>query len=150
MDALPAANPQVAAVTGNAQADYDRFYQLILNGDDVAAEQGFRVFLATYPGNALTVDAQYWLAESIFSQATAPGAPTTLYVDAANAFLTAYRAAPQGDKAPDALLKLGMALVALGQVQDGCSTFAQVLATYPNASNVLRERVTTEQRNARC
>ncbi|MGV8840799.1 MAG: tol-pal system protein YbgF [Bauldia sp.] len=150
MDALPQAATQVATVTGNPQADYDRFYQMILNGDDVAAEQGFRTFLATYPGNARTVDAQYWLAESIFSQATAPGAPTTRYLDAANAFLTAYRSAPQGDKAPDALFKLGMALVALGQVQDGCSTYAQVLATYPNASNVLRERVATEQRNARC
>lgn len=150
MDALPPAGMQTAALTGNAPADYDRFYQLILNGDDVAAEQGFRAFLSAYPGDARTVDAQYWLAESIFSQATAPGAPNTLYVDAANAYLTAYRAAPQGDKAPDALFKLGMSLVALGQVQDGCTTYGQVLTTYPNVSNALRERVATEQRNARC
>jgi tol-pal system protein YbgF len=150
MDAIPLAGMQTAAVSGNAPADYDRFYQLILNGDDVAAEQGFRAFLSAYPGHARTVDAQYWLAESIFSQAAAPGAPTTLYVDAANAYLTAYRSAPQGDKAPDALFKLGMSLVALGQVQDGCTTYGQVLATYPNASNALRERVATEQRNARC
>jgi tol-pal system protein YbgF len=150
MDALPQAATQVATVTGNPQADYDRFYQMILNGDDVAAEQGFRTFLATYPGNARTVDAQYWLAESIFSQATAPGAPTTRYLDAANAFLAAYRAAPQGDKAPDALFKLGMSMVALGRPADGCDIYSQVLATFPNASNVLRERVATEQRNARC
>lgn len=150
MDVTAPAGAQTAALTGNPQADYDRAYQLILNGDDVAAEQSFRSFLSAYPGNVLTTDAQYWLAESIFSQATAPGAATTLYVDAANAFLTAYRAAPQGGKAPDALFKLGMALVALGQVQDGCSTYAQVLATYPNASNSLRERVAAEQRNARC
>lgn len=147
---LTQAGAELATLTGNPQADYERFYQFILNGDDFAAEQGFRAFLSAYPGNVLTVDAQYWLAESIFSQATAPGAPATLYVDAANAFLTAYRAAPQGTKAPDALFKLGMALVALGQVQDGCATYAQVLATYPNASNALRERIATEQRSARC
>ncbi|MCW5717922.1 MAG: tetratricopeptide repeat protein [Bauldia sp.] len=149
MDAPPA-GVQTAALTGNAQADYDRFYQFILNGDDVAAEQGFRAFLSAYPGNARTVDAQYWLAESLFSQATAPGAATTLYVDAANAYLTAYRSSPQGDKAPDALFKLGMSMVALGRPQDGCDIYAQVLATYPAASNALRERVAAEQRNARC
>ncbi len=129
-------------MTSNPVADYERIYQSILNGDYAIAEAGFRAFLVAYPGHPLAIDAQYWLAESLFSR--------ELHREAAEAFLTAYRLAPNGDKAPDALLKLGISLVALGQTEAGCSSFAQVLREFPRASNALKQRVAVEQANARC
>lgn len=140
----PAAPTTTAALTptGNAQADYDAAYQYVLNGDYAQAEAAFNVFLANYPGNALSVDAQFWVAESLFSRA--------MYRDAANAFYNAYVANPNHEKAPDMLLKLGISLAQLGQAQSACDTFALVLTRYPNASNALRQRVATEQTNAGC
>ncbi len=135
----PAAAP---VTTGNAQADYERAYMSILNGDYAIADAAFRAFLAAYPGDPLAIDAQYWLAESLFVRG--------MHVEAATTFLATYNADPQGAKAPDALLKLGISLVQLGQLADGCSTFARVLTQYPNASNALRQRVTSEQTLARC
>jgi tol-pal system protein YbgF len=128
--------------TGNAQADYDVAYQYVLNGDYEQAEQAFRTFLANYPGNPLDVDAQFWVAESLFSRG--------LFRDAANAFYNAYVANPDHEKAPDMLLKLGISLAQLGQTQSACDTFQLVLARYPDASNALRQRIATEQSNAHC
>ena len=136
--------PAAAApvTTGNARADYERAYMSLLNGDYAIAEAAFRAFLAAYPGDPLAIDAQYWLGESLFTRG--------MHVDAANAFLATYNANPQGPKAADALLKLGISLVQLGQLVDGCTTFARILSQYPNASNALRQRVTSEQTLARC
>ena len=42
-------------------------------------------------------------------------------------------AAPEGPMAPDALLKLGEGLGALGQVQEGCVTLAEVGKRFPTS-----------------
>ncbi len=128
--------------TGNAQADYDTAYQYVLNGDYAQAEVAFNTFLANYPGNPLDVDAQFWVAESLFSRG--------MYQNAANAFYNAYIANPNHEKAPDMLLKLGISLAQLGQTQSACDTYALLLNRYPDASNALRQRVATEQTNAHC
>lgn len=138
--AAPAAAQPIT--TGNVRADYERAYMSLLNGDYAIAETAFRAFLAAYPGDPLSIDALYWLGESLFVRG--------MHVDAATTFLATYNANPQGAKAPDALLKLGISLVQLGQLVDGCATFARVLSQYPNASNALRQRVTSEQTLARC
>lgn len=138
----PGAAAAPPITTGDARTDYERAYMSLLNGDYAIAETGFRAFLAAYPTDPLAIDALYWLAESLFVRG--------MHVDAATTFLATYNANPQGAKAPDALLKLGISLVQLGQVVDGCATFARVLSQYPDASNALRQRVTSEQSLARC
>ncbi len=137
----PAA-PQVAALTGVAAADYDIGYRYVLNGDYALAEDVFRNFLVAYPGNPLSVDARFWLAESMFSRG--------MYREAASEFYDAFIANPQHEKAPDMLLKLGISLAQLGQAEAACGTFEQVLQRYPDVSNALRLRLATEQVNAGC
>lgn len=150
--AEPIITPEVAAldpgaaaqplITGDAAADYDLGYRYVLNGDYVLAEQSFRSFLSAYPGHQLTVDARFWLAESMLSR--------QMYSEAAAEFYDAYVANPQHQKAPEMLLKLGISLVQLGQVESACGTFEQVLQRYPGASSALLQRVAVEQANAGC
>lgn len=136
-----AIGPQ-AAITGDAMTDYNAGYQLVLNGDYAEAETAFRSFLAAYPGNALAVDARFWMAESMLSRG--------MYREAASEFYDAYIANPNHEKAPDMLLKLGISMAALGQIESACGTFEQVLQRYPDAPNALVQRVGAEQANAGC
>ena len=51
--------------------------------------------------------------------------------NAARAYLDAFSAAPEGPFAPEALLKLGEGLAALGQVPEACVTLGEVGIRYP-------------------
>ena len=87
-------------------------------------------------------DAQYWIGESLFERGK--------YREAANEFLNGHKAYPKSGKGPDTLLKLGLSLAGLGEREAACSTYAQVLKQYPDASNALRSRVKAEQASASC
>jgi len=132
----------VVASLGDPNADYERAYGSILSGDYELAEASFRGFLQTYPGDARSPDAQYWLGESLFARGQ--------YREAADEFLAGYKAYPKSGKAPDTLLKLGLSLAGLGERDAACSTYAEVLKKYPQASKALRQRVATEQAVASC
>lgn len=138
-NAAPAAT---VAMTGDPMTDYNAGYQLVLNGDYADAEQTFRVFVATYPGNPLSADAQYWVAETLFSR--------ELYREAVPEYLAAYNANPTSELAPAALYKLGLSYLALNEVAGACDSFSRILRDFPNASNALRQSVAAAQANARC
>lgn len=130
------------AMTGNPRSDYDAAYDLVLKGDYDVAEASFRRFLASYPGDPLAADAQYWLGESLYARQD--------YRGAADALLAGYQTYPKSAKAPDMLLKLGLSLYGLGQREAACSTYSEILKKYPKSSNALIQRVKTEQVNASC
>jgi tol-pal system protein YbgF len=136
------APPAAITATGDAQADYNLAYQLLLNGDYVLSEQAFTVFIESYPNHPLAVDARFWMAESLFSRGE--------YSQAANQFYSVFVANQSHAKAPDMLLKLGLSFVQLGQPQSACDTFGLIPVRFPNASNVLLDRVATERANAGC
>jgi tol-pal system protein YbgF len=95
-----------------------------------------------FPRRPQAADAQFWLAESLYQQGD--------YRDAANAFLAVYKGAQQSPKAPDALLKLGMSLSALGEKNAACATLGEVERKYPGASAALMSRVDAEADRAGC
>jgi tol-pal system protein YbgF len=132
----------LATPAGNPRADYDLAYQAILSGDYAIAEGRLRLFLSVHPQNALAADAQYWLGESLYARG--------MYREAADAFLTGYNNYPNSPKAPDTMLKLGLALAGLGEKTAACSTYAETLRNYPQASNALLQRVRVEQTSAGC
>jgi tol-pal system protein YbgF len=134
--------PVAIAATGDAQADYNRAYQLFLNGDYSLAEEAFAAFVNSYPAHELAVDAKYWMAESLYARGE--------YSQAANQFYAVFVANQTHPKAPDMLLKLGLSFVQLGQRQSACDTFGLIPVRFPNASNALLDRVAAEQTNAGC
>jgi tol-pal system protein YbgF len=139
---LPQAPRAPAALSGSPRDEYDLAYGYILTGDYDLAEQSFSNWLAAFPGEQQAADARYWLAESHLQQKE--------YRDAANGFLALYKETPQGAKAPDALMKLGVSLAALGEKDAACATFSEVGRKYPNASQALMGRVRAEAGRAGC
>jgi tol-pal system protein YbgF len=139
---LPVAPPAATALSGSPRDEYDLAYGYILTGDYDLAEQSFQNWLAAFPSDPQAADAQFWLGESHFQQRE--------FREAANTFLGVYKDAQQTPKAPDALLKLGMSLAALGEKSAACATLAEVGRKYPQASAALIGRVEDEADRAGC
>ncbi|HSG93968.1 MAG TPA: tetratricopeptide repeat protein, partial [Afifellaceae bacterium] len=70
--------------------------------------------------------------------------------EAANGFLAVYKGAPDSRKAPDALMKLGVSLAALGERDAACATFAELDSKFPDASPILSDRVAREAKKVGC
>ncbi|MBO0757276.1 MAG: tol-pal system protein YbgF [Bradyrhizobiaceae bacterium] len=149
----PAANYQVPSATGGQTAavsppsqsprdEYDLAYGYLLRKDYALAEDSFRMFLRTNPTDPHAADAQFWLGESLFQQQN--------YHDAADAFLTVSKKYEASSKAPDALLRLGQSLAAMGQKDLACSTFGEVGVKYPRATLNVRQSVEREQKRVHC
>jgi len=136
--------PQVAAISPSVSPRdaYDSAYGSILNGDYAAAEAGFRSFLQAFPNHQLAGHAQYWVGESHFARGK--------YRNAADAFLKSYTDYPEGRKAPDSLLKLGLSLSGLGEPGAACATYSELLNKYPNAPRTIRKRAGREHKRGKC
>jgi tol-pal system protein YbgF len=138
----PRPAPSIAATgSGNARTDYDAAYAYILQKQYEQAEMGLRQFLQSHPRDRLVPDAIYWLGES-YLQRSRPR-------EAAEQFLKVSTEHARSNKAPDAMLKLGIALNALGARDQACATFAELGRKYPEAASV-RQGAEREQKRARC
>jgi tol-pal system protein YbgF len=122
--------------------NYDMAYGFMMRKDYALAEDGFRNFLRRFPGDRLVPDARYWLGESMFQRQR--------YRDAAEAFLGVSTKYETNARAPDALLRLGQSLAAMGEKEAACASLAEVLRKYPRASVAVRQGVDREQKRARC
>ena len=125
--AAPGEPQRLAAVPSGVDAAslYSQGYGQLLQRDYAGAEASFRALVQRFPADPLAGKAQYWLGESYYARGA--------FKDAADAFLASYRTYGSGEKAPDSLLKLAMALAALGEKDAACSTFAEFGAKYPSA-----------------
>lgn len=107
-----------------------------------AAEAAFTEFLAEHGDHDLAGNAQYWLGETFYVRRN--------FSEAASAFIEGYQKFPEGSKAPDNLLKLGMSLGALDQKSDACATFAELLLRFEDADENLIRRANQEQARLNC
>ena len=110
--------------------------------DYALAETAFRGFLGKYPDDRLVGDATYWLGESMFQRQR--------FRDAAEAFLNVSTKYESVGKAPDALLRLGQSLAALGEKDAACASLGEVLRKFPRASAGVKQGVEREQKRVRC
>jgi len=122
--------------------EYDLAYGYVLRKDYALAEETFRSFLSKYPDDRLVGDATYWLGESMFQRQR--------FRDAAEAFLNVSTKYESSAKAPDALLRLGQSLAALGEKEAACASLGEVLRKFPRASAGVKQGVEREQKRARC
>lgn len=141
-------NPSAAAAGagtadgGGTRAEYDAAYANIAAKNYDAAEAAFRRFVAAHPRDRLAGDATYWLGESYLQRGK--------HREAAEQFLKVSTEHARSGKAPDALLKLGVSLAALGAKDQACATFAEAERKYPNAGASLKQGIEREQKKARC
>ena len=140
---VPRSGPSVAATgSGDPRADYDGAYAFLLQKQYEQAEMGFRRFLQSHPRDRLVPDATFWLGETYLQR--------NRHREAAEQFLTVSTEHSGSQKAPDALLKLGISLNALGARDRACAVFAELDRKYPQAAPTVRQASDREQKRARC
>lgn len=141
---VPGVDPRYAATppTPSARDEYDASYGYILSGEYELAERSFRSFLANHPTDNRVGAAQFWLGESYFAR--------TMYKEASDAFLKSYTQYPDGAKAPESLLKLGLSLSGLGEKKAACASWDELLVKYPKAGKAIRDRAAAEKSRGKC
>jgi tol-pal system protein YbgF len=121
---------------------YQYAFDLLRQNKYTDAEQALSTFVEQNPDHPLAGNANYWLGETYYVRQD--------YENAALTFAEGSQRYPKSGKAPDALLKLGMSLAALGETADACQAFAELAARYPNASSSVKQRSAKEQAKNGC
>jgi tol-pal system protein YbgF len=127
---------------GDAKAQYAAGYDAIVRGDYPFAEEQFRQFVALYPQDPQAPDATNWLGEALLQRQA--------YDEAADVLLTGFQAYERSARAPDLLLKLGIALAGAGEVDTACRTYFEVSKRFPNQPAAFTERLQAERQKAQC
>jgi tol-pal system protein YbgF len=106
------------------------------------AEKQFRALLAKNPGVKLASDATFYLGET-FLQRARPREAAEQYLKVS----TDYAKSP---RAPEAMLRLGQSLAALGNNDQACATFGEIGRRYPTSAVVVKKDVEREMQRDRC
>jgi len=133
-----------AADTGNPDADaqFAAGFEAISTGDYPFAEDQFTQFLALYPDNPQATEAANLLGDALLYRQA--------YSQAADVLLNAFQKAPDNPRAPDLLLKLGMALSGAGERETACRTLAEVDKRFTALPAVFTTRLAEEKARAAC
>jgi tol-pal system protein YbgF len=139
-----ATGTQVAALPPSAapKDQFDLGVGYVQRKDYAAAETTLRDFLKKNPTDRLAPDAHYYVGESLYNQKR--------YQDAADSYLVVVRNYDSSPKAPEALLRLGQSLAALGQKEMACASLNEVARKYPRASGGVKNQVAQEQKRGHC
>ena len=121
---------------------YERAMAALKQGEYGNARLDFKQLIAKYPKHIRAGNAQYWLGESHYVQGN--------YKKAAEAFLVGYTEYAANNKGPDSLLKLGMTLIAMGEIKTGCDAFSELKANFPDAPDAVTKRAEIEKKRAGC
>ena len=121
--------------SGGPETAYKRARALYTSGDVVAAEQAFEAFARTYPRHEHADNALYWKGEAAYDQAH--------FSDALAAFTEVIERYGGGNKASDALLKIGLCYGKVGDRANAQDVLEQLVLAYPNAraSAIAREKL---------
>lgn len=117
--------------------------ELLQKGDWPAAEDALRRYLEDFPNDPQAATAAYWLGETYLVRED--------WQNAAATFARNYRTfGAEAPRAPDNLLKLGVALARLGDREKACQTFAELERRHPGASSAVRQALARERIAAGC
>ena len=113
-----------------AYADYAK-------GNYALALSGFQEFLKKYPTSELADNAQFWIAESYYSQGD--------FETAAAQYDLVVQKYPKGDRVPAAILKHGLCLIELSKTAEGVVLLQHLIQTYPTSeeASLAKQRLET-------
>jgi tol-pal system protein YbgF len=141
----PFTNPTPTSVTNTGdpvQNQYNAAFELLKQTKYSEAEVALKDFLAQHEDSAQAGSAFYWLGETYYMQKD--------YEQAAIQFLRGYKKFPKGEKAPDSLLKLSMALGNLNKTKEACTSLGKLRDEFKNASNAIKQRAQEESKRLSC
>ncbi len=133
---------QKSASERSPNAHYQEAFDTLNNGNYTAAETLFREFIQENPDHNLIGNAHYWLGETYYVQEQ--------FAEAAEQFRTGFQVLPEGPKAPDNLLRLGMTLSVLERKEEACIIFKQLLEKYASRSKAVERKANNESAKIQC
>lgn len=135
-----------AASTGadfpDSNAAYNAAFKELNSKNYSAAATKFDAFVRKYPKDPLTSNAYYWLGESYYARGD--------YTRAAEGFRKGFESNPQGQKAPDNLLKLAMSLDNIKRTSEACIVLGQVVGKYGDSAPRTKQRAEAERSRMQC
>ncbi len=111
---------------GDPRAEYKRYYDALKAGNHSYAVTGFRNFVQRFPHHDYADNSQYWLGEAFYDQKR--------YKSALVEFRKVVDNHPDGNKVPDALLKLGYCYSQIGEGDKAKSVWQQIVRVYPKSN----------------
>ena len=136
-------NSAGAATGGDlAAATYENAFSMIKNRQYDRAQSEFETFLENYPDHPLAGNAKYWLGETHYVRGN--------FETSARIFAEGYKRYPEGSKAADNLLKLGLSLDALGKTDDACVALKQLQKENPAGAGPVLRRADQEMTRLGC
>jgi len=130
------------ALPETAGESYRRAYGLVIAGRYDQAEAELERYLELFGETDRAANAQYWLAETHYARKQ--------FEDAAREFAAGLQTYPEGAKAADNLLKLGLSLAAMGEKEKACIALGELNVRHPGAAPRILERGSAEQRRLGC
>jgi tol-pal system protein YbgF len=131
--------PQATA----SKSEYEEGVGLLKQGQYDAAEKNFSDFLVKNPKSTLAASALYNLGETYYLRSR--------HREAAEQFLKISTAYPASNRAPEAMLRLGQSLNAIGGAKEqACAAFGEVGRKYPNATANIRAAAEREAKKSQC
>ena len=115
---------------------------IMKSGDFEKAEIAFKEFVDTHSKHELAGSAQFWYGETFYIR--------QLYEDAAAAFLEGYEKYPNSPKASENLLKLGVTLAELGEIEQGCKMIINLKKAYPKTDASVLQKSSYEKKRFNC
>ncbi len=116
----------------SAEDLFDRAMESFRGGELGQAVLDFEEFVQKYPSHPLVASAQFWIGEAYFRARDFENAATELQ--------KAVDLAPTGDKTPDGLLKIGLALRALKREERARESWARLVRDFPDSEAAQRAR----------
>ena len=121
---------------------YKYAMNIMKSGDFEKAEIAFKEFVDTHSKHEIAGSAQFWYGETFYIR--------QLYEDAASAFLEGYQKYPNSPKAPENLLKLGVTLAELGEIEQGCKMIINLKKAYPKTDAAILQKSSYEKKRFNC
>jgi tol-pal system protein YbgF len=121
----------------SAEELFDRGMESFRAGELGQAVLDFEEFAEKYPGHPLSPSAQFWIGEAYFRSRD--------FQQAAEKYQRSVDLAPTGERTPDALLRLGLALRSLRREDRARDVWARLLRDFPDSEAAARARVVLRQ-----
>ena len=130
------------SLTGTPEEQYQAAFGLLEEARYEEAHEAFSRFIDANPTDALAQNAAYWRAESLYAR--------QMYPEAAKSYALNLRQYPEGRKAPDNMVKLGIALLKLGRSEEACRAFEQLDQAFSDPPLNIRRAAQQGRRQANC
>ncbi len=123
----PPASQRVGEAVDDATIlnEYRTAFELYQQGRSVEAQRAFVVFVAAYPVHPYADNAQYWIGECLYDRREFDAARTE--------FLRVINEHPDGNKVPDAMVKVGLCEQRLGRSAEARRMYDAVMLSYPDS-----------------